>query len=72
MAADTRWREQLRGSAAVVLDMIVGDIGLTIAAKRYRIHNRRARQQLLEALDAWPRIFLSHGIQYMPRAIQQR
>lgn len=55
--AYTRWRGQLRGSAAVVLDMIVEDIGLTIAAQRHRIHNRKARQLLIEALDAWPRIF---------------
>jgi len=53
--AYTRWRAQLRGSAAVVLDMIVEDIGLTIAAKRHRIHNRRARQLLIDALDAWPK-----------------
>lgn len=52
--AYTRWRGQLGTGAAAVLDMIVGDIGLTIAAKRYRMHNRRARKLLIDALDLWP------------------
>lgn len=53
--AYTRWRSQLRGSGAIVLDMIVENIGLTIAAKRHRIHNRRARHLLIDAPDAWPK-----------------
>lgn len=51
--AYSRWREQLLGSAGPVLDMIVGDEAFTVVAKRYRMHNRRAKALLLAALDEW-------------------
>lgn len=59
--AYTRWRSEVRGPIAAVLDMIVGfgdggAIGFTVAAKRYRMHNRRAKQLLVDALDLWLRI----------------
>lgn len=54
--AYTRWRQALRGSAATVLDMIAGDEGLTIVARRYRMHHRRAKTLLVEALDLWLRM----------------
>ncbi|MDX3908883.1 MAG: hypothetical protein QHC67_03595 [Sphingobium sp.] len=53
--AYTRWRAQLRGCAAPVLDMIVGDSGVTVVAKQYRMHVRKAKAMLVEALDMWPR-----------------
>lgn len=54
--AYSRWRAQLR-SPAPVLDMLVGDsVGYTIVARRYRMHNRRAKQLLIDALDLWPEI----------------
>lgn len=46
-----------RGDAvpvAAVLEMIVEDVGVTIVARRYRMHVRRARKLLSDALDAWP------------------
>ncbi len=52
-AAYTRWRGLLpqRGP---VLEMLTGDqVGFTIVARRYRMHNRRAKQLLIDALDLW-------------------
>lgn len=54
--AYTRWRTQLRGCAAPVLDMIVGDEGVTAVAKQYRMTVERAKAMLVEALDLWPDI----------------
>ena len=49
------WRDALPPPKQLVLDMIVGDaVGYTIAAKRYGIHNRRAKRLLIAALDHWP------------------
>jgi hypothetical protein len=49
------WREQLPMPKRLVLDMIVGDaVGYTVAAARYRVHNRKAKRLLLEAIDRWP------------------
>lgn len=56
--AYSRWRSQVRGPIGAVLDMIVGDaVGFTIVARRYRMHNRRAKQLLIDALDLWPKIY---------------
>lgn len=50
------WRDMLPMPKQLVLDMIVGDaIGFTVAAKRYRVHNRKARRELIAAIDRWPR-----------------
>lgn len=38
---------------AAVLDLIVEDVGVTIVARRYRMHVRRVRKILSDALDAW-------------------
>jgi hypothetical protein len=54
--AYTEWRQQLP-CPAPVLDMLVGEpVGFTVVAKRYRMHNRRARRLLLHALDLWPEV----------------
>ncbi len=53
--AYTFWREMLPAPKALVLDMIVGDaIGYTVAARRYGVHNRKAKRLLIEAIDRWP------------------
>lgn len=53
--AYTIWRSQLPAPKQLVLDMIVGDaIGYTVAARRHRVHNRKAKAQLLAALNRWP------------------
>jgi hypothetical protein len=53
--AYTTWRDALPAPKGLVLDMIVGDaIGYTVAAKRYRVHNRTAKRRLIDALEAWP------------------
>ncbi|QQV76516.1 hypothetical protein H5J25_13785 [Sphingomonas aliaeris] len=49
------WREMLPAPKTLVLDMIVGDaIGYTVAAVRHRVHNRKAKRLLLEAIARWP------------------
>lgn len=52
--AYTRWREAL-AHPAVVLDMIVGGLGFTVAARRNRMAHRRAKRLLIVALNLWPR-----------------
>lgn len=53
--AYTRWRLFLPMPKRLVLDMIVGDpIGFTVAARRYGVHNRRAKKLLIQAIDRWP------------------
>lgn len=54
-AAYTVWRSLLPAPKSLALDMIVGDaIGYSVAAKRYRIHNRKAKRVLIEAIGRWP------------------
>jgi hypothetical protein len=49
------WRQALPAPKQMVLDMIVGDaIGYTVAAKLYRVHNRKAKRFLIEAINRWP------------------
>ncbi|MBA4091404.1 MAG: hypothetical protein C0494_12560, partial [Sphingobium sp.] len=49
------WRDALPTPKQMVLDMIVGDaVGYTVAARRYRVHNRKAKRLLLEAINRWP------------------
>jgi hypothetical protein len=53
--AYTLWRSTLPAPKSLVLDMIVGDaVGYSVAAKRYRVHNRKAKRLLLEAISRWP------------------
>jgi len=50
------WRAMLPAPKQMVLDMIVGDaVGYTVAARRYRVHNRKAKRCLIDALNRWPR-----------------
>lgn len=49
------WRASLGANAAPVLAMIVGDaFGYSVIAKRYHMHNRRAKAMLIDAIDRWP------------------
>ncbi|WP_234831495.1 hypothetical protein [Sphingobium yanoikuyae] len=49
------WRDMLPMPKQLVLDMIVGDaIGYSVAAGRYRVHKRKAKRFLIEALNRWP------------------
>jgi hypothetical protein len=53
--AYTFWRRMLPMPKGLVLDMIVGDaVGYTVAAARHRVHNRKAKRLLLEAIQRWP------------------
>lgn len=55
--AYTRWRAAIDGPVGAVLDMVVGEtVGFTVVAARYRMHNRRAKKLLIDALDLWPRV----------------
>jgi hypothetical protein len=54
--AYTEWRARLSHPAAV-LDMLVGEpVGFTVIAARYRMHHRKAKRLLIDALDLWPEI----------------
>jgi len=48
-----QWRAYLGNDAALVLAVIVEDLGITLAARRHRMHVRRARRILFHALDCW-------------------
>lgn len=53
-----RWRGAVAqlGPVGAVLDMVVGEtVGFTVVAKRYGMHNRRAKRLLIEALALWRR-----------------
>lgn len=53
--AYTRWRKMLPMPKRLVLDMLVGEpIGFTVAARRHKVHNRKARRYLLDGIDRWP------------------
>lgn len=56
--AYTDWRAEVavRAPIGAVLDMIVGDCGVTIVARLHGMHVRRATRLLIEALDLWPAI----------------
>lgn len=55
--AYTRWRREAEGPIGAVLDMIVGEPeGFTVVAVRYRIHHRKAKRLLVDALSLWPKI----------------
>lgn len=54
-----RWRAALPDvcdgiAVAAVLDMIVNDVGISVASRIHRLHVRRARKLLCDALDLWP------------------
>lgn len=50
-----RWREAVAPNAAMLLAIIIDDLALTAAARRWRMSDRRARRVLIAALDAWRR-----------------
>jgi hypothetical protein len=53
--AYTHWRQMLTAPKRLVLDMLLGDpIGYTVAARRHRVHWKRARRELIAAIDRWP------------------
>jgi hypothetical protein len=51
--AFTAWRSWLQ-RPALVLDIIIEDLGLAAAARRHHLHHRKAAQLLILALNAWP------------------
>lgn len=52
----TRWRAQLLGPPSMAIEMIVDDVGYSVAAVTYRMSARRARALLIDALELWWRI----------------
>lgn len=52
--AYTIWRERIWAPKQMVIDMIVSEVGYTVAARSYGVHNRKARRLLLQAIDLWP------------------
>jgi hypothetical protein len=53
--AYTEWREAVAPHAAMLLTIIIDDLALTLAARRWRMSDRRARRLLGDALDRWRR-----------------
>lgn len=53
--AYTEWRAAVAPDAAMLLAIIVDDLALTRAARRWRMSDRRARRLLGAALDRWRR-----------------
>lgn len=51
-----RWRAAIGTDAHMLLAIIIDDMALTIAARRWRTSNRRARGILIRALDGWRRV----------------
>ena len=51
--AYSRWRASLQ-KPGPVLAMICEDLGVSVAAERYRMRKTTARALLIEALNAWP------------------
>lgn len=54
--AYSRWRAQLGAGAALVLDIIVHDIGVARAAAAHGMNVRRARRLLTDALNLWAEV----------------
>ena len=54
--AYSRWRWQVDGPIALLLDMIVEDEAYSRAAQRHRVSPKRAKALLIAALDLWWRI----------------
>lgn len=49
------WRESVAPHAPMLLAIVVDDLALTTAARRWRMSNRRARTVLIDALNQWGR-----------------
>ncbi len=54
--AYSRWRAAIGADGAMLLAIIVDDVGLVAAARRWRMSNRRAKAILIRALDGWKRV----------------
>lgn len=54
--AYTRWRSAVGADGAMLLAIIVDDMGLVEAARRWRKSNRRTKAILIRALDGWKRV----------------
>lgn len=52
-AAYSAWRAELGPHAVVTLAVVVDDLGITLAARRTRMHVRKAHRLLVLALDLW-------------------
>lgn len=66
--AYTIWRAMLPVPRDLVLDMIVGDaVGYTVAAKRFGVHNRKAKRLLIEAIQRWP-LSVAHAFSIVDEA----
>lgn len=49
------WREWIPQPKRAVLDMLVGEpLSYVETAKAYRMHNRRTKRLLIQAIDLWP------------------
>lgn len=53
--AYSAWREAVHPHGAMLLSIIIDDVGVTIAARHARMSNRRCRALLIDALDRWRR-----------------
>lgn len=53
-AAYTAWRATVP-APGLVMGIVCEDLGITVAARRWRMRNTRARQLLCQGLQLWPR-----------------
>ncbi len=68
--AYSRWRRTVTGPIAMLLEMIVDGVGYSAAAPRYRMSAKRAKQCLLDALNAWWAVCCSAGRELDAPAIE--
>jgi hypothetical protein len=54
--AYSRWRAAVGADGAMLLSIIIDDVGLVAAARKARMSNRRALAILRRALDGWRRV----------------
>ena len=52
-----RWRRAMGPQGAIVLDIVADDQALTVAARKWHMHVRRAQRMLCEALDMWSGLY---------------
>lgn len=69
--AYSAWRAEISHPVAPVLAMIIFDVGVSVAAKRYRMRNMRAKKLLIDALDLW-RTKIRDAMRYIDRDVVDR
>lgn len=64
--AYTAWRKAI-DAPALVLTIVAGDTGITVAARQFGMRDAKARRLLIAALDQWPQ-FIGQAIREVDEA----